>query len=327
MNPDPEELKDIVRGARRALIPLHLSPDGDSMGSSLAMACICRHLGTDVVVTSADPPPERYRFLSGWDDIVSPSQLEGEFDLLILLDCASPERIGAVGELLGGAHPYTITIDHHKGAERFADWQWVDSGASAVAKMVYDWLKAAGLPISRELALNLYVGLATDTGFFAYANTTGDSFRCAAELVDRGADPYLVYSAVNESRPLPEVKILGRALNSLSVLEDGKIVVGELLKEDFRECCATPENTEGIISHLRSINGIEVAVLLMEVAEREVKVSLRSRSAVDVSEVARSIGGGGHANAAGATVRDRTPAEVRRQVLCRLRPQLNGRRR
>ncbi|MFO8060508.1 MAG: bifunctional oligoribonuclease/PAP phosphatase NrnA [Bacillota bacterium] len=296
-------LTGLLRRAESALIPLHVSPDGDSVGSALAAARACRHLGTRAVVVSSDPPPETYRFLAGWEDIRRPEEIEPGFDLLLLLDCSSLSRTGRVRDILDDRGlPLTVTIDHHRKGERVGDFVWADPGAAATAEMIFDWMSAEGLPIDDEVAAALYTGITTDTGFFAHSNTTAGTFDRAAALVRRGVRPDFIYRKINEDRPLREILILGRALEKLQTAGGGRVAWTVLTGEDMRQRGAGPDDTEGIINRLRSIAGTEIAILLVQTDARQVRVSFRSRERVDVSELAGEFGGGGHARAAGAKV-------------------------
>lgn len=323
-------LTGLLSSADSVLIPLHVSPDGDSVGSALAMAAACRHLGSRATVVSSDPPPETYRFLAGWEDIRRPEDLSPPFDLLLLLDCSSLSRTGRVRELFDGyGLPLIVTIDHHRKGERIGDYVWVDPSAAATAEMVFDWISDAGLPLEADVASALYTGIATDTGFFAYPNASAGTFDRAAALVRRGAVPDRIYRKISEDRPLQEIRILGRALEKLQVEAGGLLAWTALTREDMLDKGAGPDDTEGIVNQLRSIAANEVAILLVQTDSGHVKISFRSRKKVDVSELAGEFGGGGHARAAGATVAgdvDEVTREVLAAALSRL-PQTEGDRR
>ena len=317
-----EGLTDILRQAERVLIPLHVSPDGDSMGSALAMAWACRQLGAEPVVVSADPIPEKYQFLLGDEPILSPDNSRGSYDLLLLLDCSSLDRIGRARDLIPTKQPIRIaTIDHHAQAGGLGDWVWMDPSAAAPAEMILDWMETVPLVPPAEVARALYTAIATDTGFFAFSNTKPETLARAARLLRSGVSPDEVASAIQASRRLGELRILGRTLQHLQTNEADTVIWSYLTAEDFEQCEADAEDTESLIQVLRTLKSAEVALMFTEYRDHKTKISFRSRGAVDVSVVAALFGGGGHQRAAGASLRmslDRALDQVLPEVMRRL---------
>lgn len=275
----------------------HMRPDGDAIGSMLGLAAAVEEAGLRAVRLCPDPVPEVYRFLPGADLVRSrlPARLP---KVAVALDCDATHRLAKFEQALP-RFKTLIDIDHHSGQQPFGTAAWIDPGASSVGEMVYVVLKRLQIPIGPEAATCLYTAIVTDTGRFCYQNTTAKSLRVAAELVEAGADPAHVAVHVYEAKPLGAVRLVGRALRNLKVENAGRFVSSRLTLSDFGAAGASPEDTEGIIDHLRAIKGAEVAVLLSEQRDGKVRVSLRSRGRLNVAAVAGMFGGGGHLYAAG----------------------------
>ena len=314
LNRPQAALTRVIVRSRRVLIPLHLAPDGDSVGSALAAAWAVEKLGSRAVVTSADPIPRKYRFLTEGDrPILRPHEVEDEFDLLLLVDCSSRDRVGASAELVE-EDTSTFSVDHHRRAQGSANWVWSDPEAAATSEMLMTWFEGEGLVPPPFIASCMYTGIATDTGFFAYANTTPTTLRTAARLVECGASPELIHSEVNEHRTLGEIRLMGRAIEEMRIECGGRVAWTLLDDEQFDLAGAGPEETEGVINHLRALDGVEVAVVFTHLGEGPTKASFRSRGRVDVGELAASFGGGGHDRAAGCSL-DAPPTEATELVL------------
>lgn len=309
---------EALRAGSRVLLACHVNPDGDTMGSALALGLALRRAGKDVTLVSPDEVPLPYRFLPGSDGFLN-AVPEGDHDVSVALDCDGLNRLGPAAPGVRRA-ACVIEVDHHTGNDRFGDIVVVDPTAAATGEIIFALLRLLALPILPDVATNLYVALLTDTGSFRFANTTARSLRIAAELVDCGADPFRIADHVYETRSYPATLLLGRALASIGLSQDGRIAWGRLTARDFEEVGATDAETEGIVNHLRAIAGVRVAVLFREV-NGKVRVSLRSREPVDVAAVARVFGGGGHRVAAGCTLP--TPlAQAERRVLDEVRKAL-----
>jgi len=293
-------IADLIRRHDSCLVLTHVSPDGDALGSLLGLALGLERAGLRTYRACADPAPLIYRFLPGADRIGSdlPAQLPA---LAIAVDSDGPERVGA---LAGGLERVrtVIDIDHHATEKAFGDVRWVDPRAAATGEMVHRLLRALEVPPTPDIATCLYTAILTDTGRFCYANTTPRALRVAAELVRAGANPPHIYREVYESKSFSASSLLGLALSRMRQAADGRVVFSLLSQEDFVRAGSTPDETEGIIDHLRAVREAQAAALFVELPDGSVRVSMRSQDATDVSEVALRFGGGGHPNASGCTV-------------------------
>jgi phosphoesterase RecJ-like protein len=293
---------DAIRDHERFLVTTHENPDGDALGSLLAMKLALDQLGKDTVITlyGDGPLPQEYAFMPlaelgrRWPDDVSER-------VLLALDCANESRIGDP-EVLGRV-PLSIDVDHHHDNTRFGQINLIDPDASSTGEVLRDLFRELGVDLTPEIAEALYIALVTDTGRFQYANTTPKALRLAAELVEAGADVHRIFQGVYESVQFAKLKLLARALERAQVYEGGRIVVSFLLRTDFAEVGAAEPYSEGIIDFLRAVEGADMAVLIREPPRQDGptrRVSLRaSIDELDVSAIARKSGGGGHPQAAG----------------------------
>jgi phosphoesterase RecJ-like protein len=292
-----ELVLDEIRGGDRFLLVTHENPDGDALGSLVAMHGVLRALGKDVLMfLSPDdfPLPYEYRFFR-FDDLVTAAPADLAARTVIFLDCGNADRspIDATG-----AH--VINVDHHHDNTRFGRVNHVVDDASCTAEMVWDLMGALGVPATREIADALYVGLVTDTGRFMYESTGRNAHLMAAELIAQGVDVERTYRRLYEGMPFAKLELLGRALQRVQRYDDGALTFTHVTAEDFRETGAEESYTEGIVDHLRAVEGTKVAVLVRERENGSRKASLRATDGtVDVSAIARIQGGGGHRRAAG----------------------------
>lgn len=311
-----------VQAAQRLLLVLHVRPDGDSVGCSLAVARCLRTLGKQAVVVCPDPIPANLRFLDPDAECVPPDQVSGGFDLALFLDCAGLDRIGAARALLPGI-PAVVNIDHHPSNDRYGDLNFIDARAGACGQLALALIDNLGGTLDPRMATALYAALATDTGSFRYENTTVATLEMAARLREAGADAVLIGREVWESRSLASLRLVARALENLGVDAGGELAWVSLSGDDLRETACESADTEGLVDYPRSLRGVEVAALFVADRPGEVRVSLRSHRRVDVSALAAQFGGGGHARAAGCTVRGELP-EVRTRLLAAARLILSG---
>src|ERR671936_1024701 len=293
---------DAIREHERFLITTHENPDGDALGSLLAMKLALDQIGKDaVMVLVGDAPlPGEYAFMPlaelrrRWPNDVSER-------VLLALDCANESRI-ADPEVLGRV-PLSVDVDHHHDNTRFGRINLIVPDASSTGEVLRDVFRELGVELTPDIAEALYIALVTDTGRFQYTNTTPKALRLAAELVEAGADVHRIFQGVYESVQFTKLKLLARALDRAQVLEGGEIVVSHLLRTDFDDVGAPGSYSEGIIDYLRAVEGSELAVLIREPPQNEdpgKRVSLRSSvDELDVSAIARMSGGGGHRQAAG----------------------------
>src|SRR2546421_3933896 len=299
---DLTAIVDAVRGHDRFTLTTHENPDGDALGSLLAMKLALDQLGRDsVMVLHSDAPlPGEYAFMPlaelrrRWPDDVSER-------VLVALDCANESRIGD-DEVLGRV-PLTLDIDHHHDNTRFGDVNLIVPDASSTGEVLRDLFRELGVDLTPEISEALYTAIVTDTGRFQYTNTTPKTFLLAAELLRAGADRQRVFQGVYESVQFAKLKLLARALDRAQVYEGGRIVISYLLRTDFAEVGAAEPYSEGIIDYLRAVEGADMAVLIREPPRADGptrRVSLRaSVDELDVSAIARKSDGGGHRQAAG----------------------------
>ncbi len=311
-------IAEAIRGHDRLLLATHENPDGDALGSILAAYLAFRQLGKDAVMylAGAVPLPKEYGFMQ-LEELVRELPDDAAERVLVALDCANERRLGPDPSFVKRA-PLVIDIDHHHDNTRFGDLNLVVGDASSTGEILADLLTELGVELTPEIAEALYIALVTDTGRFQYTNTTPKALRLAAELVEAGADVSKVFVEVYESTPFPKLKLLARALERATELADGRIVVSELRREDFEAAGAEEPYSEGIIDHLRAVDGAELVALVRELpdgARTARKGSLRSHpGGVDVSAIARDFGGGGHMRAAGFST-DLEMDEITRRIV------------
>ena len=316
---DRSAVVDALRAHDRFVVTSHDNPDGDAIGSLLAMHLALGQLGKDsvMVMGGAAPLPGEYRFLGlERHGVLRAAPADVADRVLVAVDCAQESRI--VEPALLASAPFTINVDHHHDNSRFGDVNLVVEDASSTGEVLADVFAELGATPTPEIAEALYTALVTDTGRFQYSNTTPKALRLAADLVEAGADVTRVFVEVYESTPFPKLKLLARALERATELADGRVVLSELRREDFAAAGAEEPYSEGIIDHLRSVDGAELVALIRELppgAPTRRKGSLRSHpDGVDVSAIARSFGGGGHKRAAGFST-DLSTDEITRRIV------------
>jgi phosphoesterase RecJ-like protein len=290
----PRRLLSALRAESTFLIAAHIDPDGDAVGSALALSAALEAIGKKTFLYSRDPVPKYFTFLPG-EKMFTPRlrEITKEDPVLVLLDCNSPERAGIEAYRFRKA----IVIDHHETAKDFGDVRWIDHTAAATGMMIYRLTKALGVKFTAEIATNLYTAISVDTGTFRYSNTSSDVLRASAELVDAGAEPNRIADYLYETWGYKRFRLLIAALNTLEVR--GRVAVVYITKEMYRETGTSPEDTENFSNFPRMIGSIRVSVLLRELEQGGYKASLRSKGAVNVARIAERFGGGGHRNAAG----------------------------
>jgi phosphoesterase RecJ-like protein len=300
---DLARVVDVLRANDRFLVTTHENPDGDALGSLLAMTLALRSLAKDATMYLAGqaPLPGEYAFMN-LSELRRELPPDAADRVLVAVDCANESRLGPDPEILHNA-PYTIDIDHHHDNTRFGDVNLIVADASSTGEVLRDVFRELDVALTPEISEALYIALVTDTGRFQYANTTPKALRLAAELVEAGADVHRVFQGVYENVQFAKLKLLARALERAQVYEGGAVVVSYLLRGDFADVGAAEPYSEGIIDYLRAVEGAIMAVLIREPPRSDGplhRVSLRSSSdELDVSAIARKSGGGGHRQAAG----------------------------
>lgn len=300
----PPPLARLFLERSRFLITSHLRPDGDAIGSQLALAAILARLGKETVIQNESPVPENFRFIPGAEKIIPPGPLPFAPEVAVILDSPHAGRAGAVGDHLRSV-PELVNIDHHVSNSRYGDVVWVEPGSSSVGEMIYHLLEPLGVELDREIALSIYVAVLTDMGKFQYMVTPESGariFRLAATLAETGLVPYEIYKRVYNLYSVTPLKFLGEALSNLEFAAGGQIAFIRIGKEILERYNDGSDVTENLISYPRDIISTRVALLFAEHPGGGVKVSLRSKEPdrIDVNRIASRFGGGGHPAAAGA---------------------------
>jgi bifunctional oligoribonuclease and PAP phosphatase NrnA len=302
---EQEQVVGELRAADKLLLTTHENPDGDALGSLIGMHKILEQLGKDsIMYLSPDefPLPWEYRGLPLDEGLLMTPPRDVAERTIVFLDCGNIDRMPVDFLQEDGLH--ILNIDHHHDNTRFGTVNLVCPSASCTAEMVWRIAKELGAEITPAIAKALYVGLVTDTGRFMYENTTPFAHRMAAELVEAGVEPHKVYRELYEDLPFRRLQLLQRALASVERHDDGAVTIAHLTKGDYEETGALETDSEGVVDHMRAVEGTRVAVLVRELLGQDRngmrKVSLRATDgSVDVSRVARGFGGGGHPQAAG----------------------------
>lgn len=311
MNETIQDIVSAIRANSSFLITSHESPDGDAVGSSLALASFLRKIGKDVCVHLRDQVPDLYVFLPGVDTAL-PHIPDRDFDAAFVLDIGEFSRAGEefcafkrIGTL--------VNLDHHLGCDNFGNHNLIDPQAAATGVLVYRIISAFGYPMDRETALCLYVSILTDTGSFRYSNANPEAFAIAGEMVGCGINAWDVAEKLYENQPRKRLELLAKCLPTLEVINNGRAASVSMTLDMYAVTATDAELTDGFINYPRSIRGVEVAIFFRQLAEQRYKVGFRSKGKVNVAGFAARMGGGGHHNAAGCTV-DGTLDEVKAKV-------------
>ena len=311
-----------IRAAKTVAIVCHISPDGDTVGSALAMRLGLMQLGKTAALYCQDKIPDVLRFLPGAEEFRMPEAADEPCDLLLCLDVSDEKRMGRCSVLMAKA-AHTAQIDHHGTNTNYCEENAVDGDAPANCLIVYELLQRLGCDITADIALCLAVGLSTDTGHLVYNSTTPEAYRVMGELVEAGAPIAEAYHRLYRERPPRQVALLAKALHSLTFHHEGMITSIRLTQKDFADCGALSEDAEIIVNYGLDVLGVRMCVFAREQADGSVKLSLRAVAPYKVSGVAQHFGGGGHAQAAGASVQ--LPIdEAIRQVVARMAEELES---
>lgn len=311
MNDDDRIIEGIER-SKSFLIVSHYNPDGDAIGAMLALAIVLERAGKSVVVYNRDGVPPSLAFLPTSSRIVSKLEMEAAFDMAIMIDVGNRGRVSKEFAQFHGAK-ITACIDHHRVEKAEADMTMCDPDAASAGVVLYRLLDRAGFEIDAQVAECLYTTIVVDTGFFKYSTTDKDLLHLAASFVEKGALPWNVARNLEESNPFPRMKLLSLALGSIELYHDGRFATMDVTHEMLKQTSATIEMSEEFSAYPRSIEGVEVSAFLKEMDDGKVRLSLRSKDLVDVAEIARKNGGGGHSKAAGFTFTG-TLAEAKKKV-------------
>lgn len=296
-----EKIYHLINNNQKFILSTHINPDGDSIGSELALYSLLTELNKKVWIVNTDPTPAIYSFLPNIDQIthVPPSE---QAEVLIVVDVGDLERIGSKLSTILPHDQILVCIDHHVTNTGFADYSLIEHDACATCEVLYRLIKRHDKPIGKERAICLYTGIMDDTGCFRHANTTPSAHRAAADLIAEGVQVDEIYRRVYETVPQGAIHLLAKVLNTLELTPDGKIAWFYVNQEMFKKTCSKPEDVEGFAGYPRSIDTVDVAIFLRELEDGSTKVSFRSQNNVAVDKVAVDFGGGGHKYAAGCEI-------------------------
>jgi phosphoesterase RecJ-like protein len=306
-----QNIVEVIRNSHSFLLTTHEGPDGDAVGSSLALAAILRNIGKDVVVHYRDPVPDLYGFLPGTDSVQAhiPNR---DFDVAFVLDIGELRRAG--DEFCSfGRIGITINLDHHLACENFGSHNLIDPTAAATGVLVYRIASALGYSFDLETALCLYVSIITDTGSFRYSNSNREAFTIAGEMISNGVNAWDVAEQLYENQPRKRLELLARCLPTLEIIKGGLAASVTVTLDMYAATGGNAELTDGFVNYPRSIRGVEVAIFFRQLEDDKIKVGFRSKGKVNVAVFSAALGGGGHHNAAGCTI-DGTLDEVKARV-------------
>lgn len=316
-------MESIVRhlqSSSRLLVASHIGPDGDAVGTLVAMGLALEKIGKQCVLFNESPIPAVYRFLPASGRIVDRVENCRNFDTALILDCGDLLRLGAIVKQLD-CIPTVINIDHHATNTGFGDLQLVDATACATAELVYRLIGQLDIAIDEEIATAIYTGILTDTGSFRFSNTNSAAFEICREMAAHGVQPHLVAQHVYGTYSLGRLKLLNMALDSIEISENGKLSMMTVTQQMLRQTGTQPEDADGLIHYARRIEDVRVAALIQELRNghehrargSRYHVSLRSDGSIDVGAIAASFGGGGHTSAAGFGI-EKSLAEIKSEI-------------
>jgi len=315
-----DEIVRTLKAAKNVLVATHIHPDGDALGSQIALGNILRSLGKDVFLYGEEQVCPLYRFLPG-SALIEPllPALHG-FDCAVALDCGDCNRLGAAMDSLLTVHPFVV-IDHHLGHQDFGDLRWIASDRASTGEMVYDLAEALGAELSFESAYCLYAAIVSDTGSFKYSATSAETFRIASELLRKGVKPAEVSGKLFDNFTVKRLNLMRLVLDSLQLYAADRLAIIAAPREVFVKTGTTQADAETFINYPRSLDTVMIVAFLKETERGLVSVSLRSKGTdYDVAQVAAVFGGGGHRNAAGFRLLDTSIGEVREKLLAELLP-------
>lgn len=318
------KLAETIKSSKNIILLSHVGPDGDTLGSMLALREIILQLDNDKKVDAiiVGKVPDVYKFLPDINlaKLADDKTLYQSYDLAITVDCAAPDRLGDSIDLFRNAKK-TANIDHHVTNPEFADINLIEPQSASTGEVVFKLAENLGITLKKEMAINLYTAILTDTGGFKFENTKPATLYTCAKLIEAGADPAYIFKQAYESKPLPMVKLLARAVDEAVLVENNRIAYTFVSRNLLESLGATDDYVDGIAESLRQINTVEVAMVLKETPKGDTKVSFRSNR-IDVGEIARFFCGGGHKLAAGCTIQ-KSLVDTLNEVLPIVKSQIN----
>ena len=308
-----QEIETKIRNEQDFLIIGHISPDGDTIGSGMALLLALKSLGKSAIFVVDGKVPEKLAFLEQYAPIYTPESCpKQEFGCVIAVDVSDKGRMGKA-QALFDANDNTVVIDHHGTNPAFGAVNYIET-VGAAGLLIYQLIQKLQVPITKQMADLLYIALCTDTGNFSYSNTDAEILHAAAVLREAGADIPSIIERVYKERRLGATRLIGRSLEHLRLAADGKIALSYILKEDFAKLGALPEDTEELINYTREIKGVEIAIFLRQGDDEHFKVSFRSKKYADVASLAAEFEGGGHIHASGGHVRQPLEQAIERLI-------------
>ena len=317
------EIVKVLNENQSFIILSHIRPDGDAIGSTIALGSALEAMGKTVTMVNEDGVPDSLAFLPGSDRVNTPSDQVLEVDVAIAVDCANKPRLGENALKMAANAKLWLNIDHHKSNPSYGDLNHVDSNSPATGQILYNMITSEGLPFTDETRDSIYVAVSTDTVSFQYSGTTAETYEMAADLVRRGVNTGKINEFTYDSHPYRRVALTRALLNTLEVSECGQLADWQLLKSVKTELSLKPDDSEDLINIIRSIEGVTVALFFEELMDDSIRVSIRSKvDSLDACEVAQVFAGGGHAKAAG--IRMEGPiADARAKVIAEVNKRLN----
>ncbi|MFZ0034523.1 MAG: bifunctional oligoribonuclease/PAP phosphatase NrnA [Sedimentisphaerales bacterium] len=296
---DFQKAVELIKKAKRVLLTTHTRPDGDACGCIVAISETLTALGKNVKTLLLSELPAWYEFLFGQKPEIFSKETKIDSDLIVIVDTATYNQLPGLDKYLKQSDKPILVMDHHATSDKIGSVRLIDSSA-ATALVVFDLLKYAGWPITEKIAEALFVAVATDTGWFQFGNTDSRVHRSCAELIEAGVKPAKIYHELYQNFSPQRFKLMTAMLNTLELHFDGRCATQHLTQADFKRTGAKFNDTENLIDECRRISSVEATALFVELADGQIKVSLRSTSSVDVCKIAAKFGGGGHKMAAGA---------------------------
>jgi phosphoesterase RecJ-like protein len=293
----PAEIADAIRTRERFVIVSHVRPDGDAIGSQLAMTLALRSLGKQARAVSRDKPPAPMLVFPGVGEIEIADRVDDPGDAVIVMECGDLQRTGIAGLERG----FVINIDHHLGNTNYGALNWFDLSAAACGEMVFEVIRALGVPLTTDIATHVYVAILTDTGSFHYSNITPRTFDICRQCVEAGVSPPAVARSIFDSNNLGRLKLFGAVLSRMQLDESGRIATVYVDRSLASECGGTYDDTEGLINLPLTVKEIVAVVFFKENGPDDWRISMRSKGEIDVNAIAKEFGGGGHKNASGCS--------------------------
>jgi phosphoesterase RecJ-like protein len=293
----PADLVDVIRRGRRFVVASHQRPDGDAIGSAMAMALTLRALGKDAIVVTDAIPPVFLQPFPGVATIHITPEVGETFDAALIMECSELSRTG-----VGGLDRSPVmNIDHHPGNQRYGRINWIDESAAACGEMAFTLIEALGVTLTSEIATHLYLAILTDTGSFHFSHLSPRTYEIAGRCVAAGADPQWIARTHYDSNSLSRVRIFGAVMNDMVIVDEGRVAMIAITRHRMAELNGTNDDLEGLINFPLTVKDIEAVAFFKEIGDQAWRVSLRSKGSVDIGAIARRFKGGGHTNAAGCS--------------------------